>query len=86
MFGGAGGGASGGMGGLGSMGMGGILPMLMSGQSMGLIPMLMGQGQGGQGQNQPPQDGQQPASWLQPQRQGGFAPSLANFLQGRYGR
>lgn len=68
-------------------GMGGIIPMLASGQSMGLIPMLMGQGGGmfGQGQQQD-QPTQQPATFLQPQQGGGFMPNLAGFLQGRYGR
>lgn len=88
MFGGMGGG-SGGSGAMG--GMGGILPMLMQGKSMGLIPMMMGMGNNGNGQPQPGQDqaGQQQPSFLnQGQPAGGLqgTPTLANFLQGRLGR
>jgi hypothetical protein len=76
-------------GGLGGMGMGGIIPMLMQGKSMSLIPMLMGQGndQGGQQQDQGTQ--QQPVGFLNQAPGNGFLggmPSLADYLQGRIRR
>lgn len=80
-------------GGGGGMGMGGILPMLASGQSMGILPMLMGQGggQGGQQQQEQQMGAQAPSQFLHMQpRQAAFMggarqPSLADLLQGRLG-